>query len=168
MNFGVKDIMLIQWEKPPARRVDVYFFIYGGSAMKMKKSVIITCLFILFIGIFFCYFYISNRKTKEKKGGLTLYEVGAKETNIEYNNNLFVLDGEKRKEFIDILKDISKGNSVDIEENIKYDMILDFNNGYSGKISTEKKIFLLVNDANGKEYYNVSDDNMDKIKKLVN
>ncbi|MCR5630021.1 hypothetical protein [Eubacterium sp.] len=136
--------------------------------MNRKKIIIIACLFILFIGLFIAYFAISNRKDKEKKGGLTIYEVGAKETNIEYNNNVFVLDGEKRKEFIDILKDISKGNSVDIEENIKYDMILEFNNGYSGKISTEKKIFLLVNDANGKEYYNVSDDNMDKIKKLVN
>ncbi|MCR5629350.1 hypothetical protein [Eubacterium sp.] len=136
--------------------------------MNKKKVAIIACIFIIFFGIIIAHILHAKHLAEEKKVGCTLYDVGAKKTTIEYNDKIINLTDEKRKEFIDVMKDVSQGEKVEVDENIRYDMTVDFNNGYSGKFSTDKKIFLLYDDVKLLNCYTVSEENSKKILEFIN
>ena len=123
-----------------------------------KKSTILTIMLLVLATLFLT----SCNKTKGGEDSLTVFDVDTDEVEVMYNNQTVSLKGGEHKKFIDVIKDISKGESVKVDDDIEYDMVIDFKNGYVAKISSEKNIFWFDN-----EEKKISDENMRTILKFV-
>lgn len=136
-------------------------------AIVVITSIILTIIAIYGLGIKNAN---SNPQVNPKGGkdALTVFDVNATKVEITYNDKTVSLIGEEHKEFINIIKDISgDGNAIFLSDtdydDINYDMIIDFDNTYIGRISTESKIFLFEGDT--KE---ISNENLDAILEYFN
>jgi len=127
----------------------------------MKKKVIKLIIFLIIIVIILVaglFALAHSHKNKGGKDALSVFDVNSKEVRITYKDKTICLTEEKQKKFVKLIKDICKERNVENNEDIFYDMQIDFNNGYTAKISTERKLFLFDGDL--KE---LTDENLEAI-----
>lgn len=113
-----------------------------GGFILSKKKILILCIFVVGVvtiaieGIINC---INNRKGG--KDALSVFEVNSSELTISNKEKEITLIGEDRSNLITKIKNIvNEGNDCDKAE--KYDLTIDFKNGYKVYVSTENNIFL--------------------------
>lgn len=128
----------------------------------MKKIKIGIAIFsIVMLAIIVMAISICVYKKSLTKGGetaLTVFDVDSRKVIITYCDKSVCLIGEERAQFVQMIKNVCKGNSVEDIENIVYDIEIDFANGYTARISTEEKLFLFEG-----ELKSLTDENMKDI-----
>ena len=117
-----------------------------GGVKLNKKKILILCIFVVGVvtvaieGIIHC---VNNRKGGNN--ALSVFEVNSSEITISNKEKEITLIGEDRSNLITKIKNIvNEGN--DCYKAGKYDLTIDFKNGYKVYVSTENNILLFENE----------------------
>ncbi len=117
---------------------------------------------LLLIPLIVVTFLVGCNNSKGGEDAYTVFDVNSSKVLITYNYKTTTLTDNKQKEFVSLIKSIYKGSNAKADNNTKYDMKIDFNNGNVGEISTGKKVFKFQNDVK-----KISDENLNKLLEYV-
>lgn len=108
------------------------------------KRIISMVMIILVIGLSML---ACSQNNKGGEDALSVFDVNSKEIKLTYHDKTVCLTDKKQEQFVKLIKGICEEKNAENNDDIEYDMQIDFNNGYTAKISTEKKLFLFDGDV---------------------
>lgn len=131
--------------------------------MRKEFIIILVALSILLVG---CYSN-NNSSNDTSKGGnnaLSIFDVDSDKLTITYDGKVEEYTDDTREDLITIFKKIAKEEkTLEESKEINYDVMIDFNNGNTARLSLKDKIFDL-----GWEKLEVSQDDIEKITGYLN
>lgn len=111
----------------------------------MQKKTYIIAAVVVIAAIAIAYTVISIQNSKSIKGGkdaVTRYDVASDTTKLKKSTIEVTLSDEEREKVLDILK--NKMSEMDVDENdVVYDITIDFCNSNVGYLSSESEIFCM-------------------------
>ncbi|MBE5889543.1 MAG: hypothetical protein E7282_01095 [Lachnospiraceae bacterium] len=116
-----------------------------------KILLIIACILCLAFFVVIAILAIKNVNTPKGVDD-TLFSFASDSTTITYEDETTTLEGDTRKEFLDLMKQIASDDEFKVEEEPDYDMEINYQNGYTALVSTEQKV-IRVDDETQKALY---------------
>ena len=131
----------------------------------MKEYKMLICILIFAIISPILFGLIIGKVMNKPKIGVTIIDGGSDSTDVTYENKTITLIDNDRDEFNKILK--KQRDSVEIEtgSEIDYDIIIDFKNGHTGKISTKEKVVVYNKHIFGEK---LSDKDIEDLLEIIN
>lgn len=106
----------------------------------MKKKFGITLCIIILLIVVGNILVTLNHDTNGGEDALTAFDVNSNQVTLSYNNTTVTLEDAEQKEFISTIKKIYKENLPASNNDVNYDINIDFNNGNTAKISTDSQV----------------------------
>lgn len=133
----------------------------------MKKILlIIACILCLVFFVVIAILAIKNVNTP--KGVDTIFSFASDSTTITYEDETTTLEGDTRKEFLDLMKQIASDDEFKVEEEPDYDMEINYQNGYTAHVSTAQKVIRVDYETQKTLYYwELTEEQVQKLKEYV-